>query len=726
MSQDIWKKRQEQRVRGWIKALLVRWFRVEVKGLYQPEVNSVIVANRTSVIDVLLLSVFLPERLTVALHPRMFKKLWVKMLMVFADVIVIDPSSASATRVLIKAIRTGKRCVIFPQGLAGQNEVSLKVFDGPGVVVQKAGAEVIPIRIDGAQYSIFSICKDQHRIRLFPKITLHILPPQVFVQAEHGAVDRYAVSMRLFRLFSELSFANRFQPKSLFAALIEGAAVGMKHGATIEDNSRTPLSYRQFLARCFILGRQIKKQTHVGEQVGVMMPTTVAGMVTFFSLQAYRRVPAMLNFSMGFYNLFSACHTAGIKTIYTSRQFITTIKLEPLINELQAADISIRYLEDFKSSIHLGHKLSGLIKGMLPALAYRLIGEPVDPDKTGVVLFTSGSEGVPKGVVLSHANILANCCQMLSRVDFTPRDVFFNSLPIFHCFGLTAGSIVPLVIGTKCFFYPSPLHYKIIPGLVYQTGATIMFGTDTFLNGYARAAERHDFSSVRYIFAGAEKVKPETIRYWIDNFGVKIYEGYGATEASPVISLNCPLASLPGSVGMILPFMESRIEPVEGIAEGGRLWLRGPNIMRGYISTSRPGILEAPHDGWHDTGDIVSVNDDGFITIAGRAKRFAKIAGEMVSLTAIEGIAASIWPELLNAAITRKCPRKGEQILLFSEATEADKTTFIKKVREQGHSELLVPHTIHSGYKIPILPSGKIDYVTLEQQQLDEKCTEIT
>ena len=243
-----------------------------------------------------------------------------------------------------------------------------------------------------------------------------------------------------------------------------------------------------------------------------------------------------------------------------------------------------------------------------------------------------------------------------------------------------------------------------------------MFGTDTFLTGYARAADRHDFSSVRYIFAGAEKVKPETIRYWIDNFGVKIYEGYGATEASPVISMNCPLASIPGSVGMILPFMQSRIEAVEGIAEGGRLFVWGPNVMQGYLSTDKQGVINAPAEGWHDTGDIVTVDEEGFITIAGRAKRFAKIAGEMVSLTAIEGIASSIWPELLHAAVSQKSEKKGEQVLLFSEATNAEKTSFIKRVKEQSYSELLIPYKIYPGSKIPVLPSGKIDYLTLEKQ----------
>ncbi|WP_131778900.1 AMP-binding protein [Legionella bozemanae] len=715
MEQVTRKERQKQRARRWIRALLAFWFKVELRGNYQPEPNSVIIANRTSKIDLLLLAAFLPEQLTVAFPPHSSGKLWMKIMQLFADVIVIDSTSAFAARALVKAIREGKRCVIFPQGI-GLQEESLKVFDAPGMVLQKAGASVIPIRIDGAQHSIFSISKDKHLIRLFPKVILHVLPTQSYIQDVNKPLNRNAMSTRLFRLISELTFANSFQPMPMFEALIQGVALGTKNKAKIEDANRVPLTPKQFLARCFILGRQIKKQTQVGEHVGIMLPTTIAGMVTFFALHAYRRIPAMLNFSLGLHNLLATCKVAEVKTIYTAKQFITTAKLEGLVEELQKAGLNVYFLEDFKSSIKLGHKLSGLLKGMFPFRAYQLIGKPVSPEMTGVILFTSGSEGVPKGVVLSHSNLVANCCQLTSRVDFSFRDKFFNSLPIFHCFGLTTGSILPLIYGINCFFYPSPLHYKIIPGLIYQTGATIMLGTDTFLTGYARAAERHDFSSVRYIFAGAEKVKPETIRHWIDTFGVKIYEGYGATEASPVISMNCPLASFPGSVGILLPFMEGRIQPVDGIAEGGRFILRGPNIMKGYLSSTQLGTIIAPEDGWHDTGDIITMNEEGFITIAGRAKRFAKIAGEMVSLTAVEGVAASIWPELLHAAVSTKNPKKGEQIILYSEAADADKGSFVKKIQELAYSELLIPHRIFPGSKIPVLPSGKIDYVAIEKE----------
>lgn len=713
--------KQKGFMRTLMRAFFITWFRVDVKGDYQLLPKSVFIANRTSSIDALLLCLFLPERLTLVLTPAAYATFMGKILGFFSDVLLIDTTNSFTARMLITAIKSGKRLVLFPEGLSGLKEEQLKLNNSTAFIIQKAGAEIVPIRIQGPQYSIFSSNKDKNIIKLAPKITLHIQATQQLAPANlHFQVKR-ALGERIFKLISELNFANLFQAQALFPALITGSKIGSKHNAIIEDSNRTPLTYKQFRARCFILGRQIKDQTNVDEYVGVMMPTTNAGLITFFALHAYRRIPAMLNFSMGFYNLYSACSTAGIKTIYTSKQFITTAKLESLVDELQRAGLCVRYLEDFKSSIHLGNKLSGLLKGSFPNLAYRHLGKPVDPDNAALILFTSGSEGIPKAVALSHSNILANCSQMISRVDFTPSDRFFNSLPIFHCFGLTAGSILPLTIGMNCFFYPSPLHYKIIPDLVAQNQSTIMFGTDTFLTGYARAAEKSEFTSVRYIFAGAEKVKPETTRYWAEDLGVTVYEGYGATEASPVISLNCYLASYPGSVGMILPQMEYKIIPVEGITQGGRLFLRGPNVMLGYVRSDKSGIIDAPSDGWHDTGDIVTVNANGFITILGRAKRFAKIGGEMVSLTAVEGIAASIWPELLHAAIIKKAEGKGEKILLFTEAEHADKSTFVKKVKELGQTELLVPFSVTAGCKIPVLSSGKIDYVMLEMQMSDNE-----
>ncbi|CEG58715.1 AMP-binding protein [Legionella fallonii] len=704
-------EKQGKWVKKWMSTLLSLCYNVDISNYRRSAFNSLIITHRTSIRDVLLLACCLPGQLTFVLPLQLCDTLWGRLLRRFTDIIAIDPTTVLSTRSIIKAIKTGRPCVIFLQDIPGFLEYDLRFYERFSLLLQKLQTEVISIHLKGSK-----------RDKLFPQIIARSLSSELFIVPDHDAVQPHIASMRLFRLISDLAFVTGFQPQTLFTALLQGVRKGIAHRATIEDANPTLLTYRQFLIRCFVLGRQIKNQTKQGEYVGVMMPTSIAGMVTFFALQAYKRIPAMLNFSTGFHNLFSACSVAGIKIIYTSRQFIAIAQLESLIDELQSAGLKIVFLEDLKNSIHLRHRCSGLIKAMFPHLTYKCLGKKSSPEQVALILFTSGSEGTPKGVALSHINLLANCHQMISRVDFTAKDVFFNCLPIFHTFGLTAGSIIPLITGTKCFFYPSPLHYKIIPGCVRKSGATIMFGTDTFLMGYARAAEKHDFSKIRYIFAGAEKVKPETLKYWREMFGVSIYEGYGATEASPVISLNCPLASIPGTVGMVLPTIASRIDPVEGIAEGGRLVLHGPNIMLGYLNPDAPWIINAPCGGWHDTGDIVTMTTDGFITIAGRAKRFAKIAGEMVSLSVVEGIAASVWPEILHAAVIGKSSAKGgEQILLFSEAAHADKASFIKKIKEEGYSELFIPHLIYSGSTIPVLSSGKIDYVMLDKLLLEER-----
>ena len=300
-----------------------------------------------------------------------------------------------------------------------------------------------------------------------------------------------------------------------------------------------------------------------------------------------------------------------------------------------------------------------------------------------MILFTSGSEGTPKGVVLTHRNILANAAQAASRIDFHSGDKVFNVLPIFHSFGLTAGTVLPLISGVPVYFYPSPLHYRIVPELIYGSNATIIFGTDTFLGGYARTAHPYDFRSVRYCFAGAEPVKASTRETYMEKFGLRILEGYGVTETSPVISINTPMYNRSGTVGKIMPGMEYRLDPVPGIVDGGRLHVRGPNVMAGYLRAEKPGVLEAPQDGWHDTGDIVAIDEGGFVTIRGRAKRFAKIGGEMISLAAVEALAGELWKGSLAAVATVPDARKGERLVLVTDAGNATRAEFLAFAKAQ-------------------------------------------
>jgi acyl-[acyl-carrier-protein]-phospholipid O-acyltransferase/long-chain-fatty-acid--[acyl-carrier-protein] ligase len=233
------------------------------------------------------------------------------------------------------------------------------------------------------------------------------------------------------------------------------------------------------------------------------------------------------------------------------------------------------------------------------------------------------------------------------------------------------GVVLPLVSGVRIYLYPSPLHYRTVAELIYGVNATIMFGTDTFLNGYARVAHPYDFRSLRYILAGAEPVKEATRRIYMEKFGLRILEGYGVTETAPALALNTPMFNKFGTVGRVLPGMEARLEKVEGVEEGGRLFVRGPNVMLGYLRVERPGQLEPPNEGWHDTGDIVTIDEQGFVTIKGRAKRFAKIGGEMISLAAVETLASELWPDAASAVVAVPDARKGERLILIPQPARA-------------------------------------------------------
>ncbi|MGH6949843.1 MAG: AMP-binding protein [Vitreimonas sp.] len=497
---------------------------------------------------------------------------------------------------------------------------------------------------------------------------------------------------------------------TLFEALLRARDESGGKTKILEDHDRRVLTYDDIVRASFALGGKLDTLVKKRETAGVMLPTGVGCTVTFFALHAIGRTPAMLNFTAGSMNLRSACEAANVKKILTSRLFIKKAGLESLEADLSKF-AKLIYLEDVRKTIDFGDKIIALIKGTWP----RVFAAKANPDDTGVILFTSGSYGTPKGAVLSHANIVANVEQAHAHVPFEPHWSFFSPLPMFHCFGLTGGAMLPLFTGHKCFLFPSPLQVKEIPKLVRDTGANVVLATDTFAMQYARNAGEGDLSSIELMVCGAERVKEETREVYKKRFDVEIVEGYGATEASPVIAVNTPATNRHGTVGQFLPGMEWRIEPVPGIEGGQKLYVRGPNVMRGYLDPTKPFGIDLLPQGWHDTGDVVDVDQDGFIRILGRVKRFAKVGGEMVSLNAVEGYAAAAWPEHLHAAVALPDSRKGERIILFTDKQGAEVEALQAWCKANGASELAVPKRIVVIDEIPVLGSGKTDYVVLQR-----------
>jgi acyl-[acyl-carrier-protein]-phospholipid O-acyltransferase/long-chain-fatty-acid--[acyl-carrier-protein] ligase len=496
---------------------------------------------------------------------------------------------------------------------------------------------------------------------------------------------------------------------TLFDALIEASQKYGPKKPILEDQERNPLTYTDLIRASFALGRKLAGMTRPGERVAIMLPASSGAVVTFFALHAFGRIPTMLNFTAGIRNLKAACELAGVRRVLTAHRFIEQGKLHDLVDALEAIT-QVTYLEDVRATIGFPDKLYAAAAGMFPA-RFRTPTTPQDP---GVILFTSGSFGAPRGVVLSQENLVANVQQIAAHIDLDPAWVMFNPLPTFHCFGLTGGALLPILTGMKAFQYPSPLHTKQIPPLVKDTGASILLATDTFVNQYARAAEPGELSGLKFVVCGAEKVREETHNLVAERFGpVPLLEGYGATEASPVIAVNKPVDNRRGTVGGLLPGVEYKLEPVEGIPGGGKLYVRGPNVMSGYLNPG--GGIEPPVDGWHDTGDVVSVSDDNWVKILGRVKRFAKIGGEMVSLTAAEDLCSAVWPDGRHAVVALPDPKKGERLVLVTDRQDADIGPLIAHAQSIGAPELSVPRKIIRTPAVPVLGTGKTDYVAIQR-----------
>jgi len=506
------------------------------------------------------------------------------------------------------------------------------------------------------------------------------------------------------------SLRSAYDPRNaelgVFDALLAARKEYGGKKVALHDADDRKLTYDDIIRAAFALGSALRKDTKRGEAVGIMLPTGAGAVITFFALNAYGRVPAMLNFTAGPRNMRAALKAAKVKRIATAHAFIEKAELQPLVDALKD-DVEFIYLEDVRAALGVRDKAAGALGPVLP---WAFAAHPAHKS-AAVILFTSGTEGDPKGVVLSHFNIVANVHQVLAHVPeaLGPEDILFNPLPTFHCFGLTAGALLPLLGGMKSVLHPSPLQTKIIPKRVEETGSTILFATDTFLNQYIRACSGDELGKLRFAVCGAERVRDETRQLVRKRFNVELLEGYGATEAAPVIAVNQPGRNRPGTVGRPLPGMMLKFEPVPGIENGGRMLVRGPNVMIGYLSADRPGELQKLPDGWHDTGDVVSQDSEDFLTIRGRLKRFAKIGGEMVSLAVVENVASTLWRDHDHAAAVLPDKRKGEQIVLLTTCPKADRSELQHWAQDHGVNELSLPRKIFQVDAIPVLGTGKMD-----------------
>jgi len=675
--------------------------------------------NHVSWWDWLFLGVCLDKDWRFVTSATTAKTSWVhRLIMVNHRTFPVENDSPYAVKHMAEYLQKGGRLVLFPEGRLSRTGSLMKLFDGTGFLIHKTRAKVIVGYLRNANQLKPAVHPGY--TRWFPRVSAHFSPVLHAPAVEHvsTAVARTRITNWLRDQMTRLQFETEmaFGPATVPAAIAERVAErpGFK---VLEDMTWRPLTYRRLALGAKLLGRQWRGRLPAAQaaRIGVLLPNVNALPVTLLSLWRAGFTPAILNYTTGPAVMLACAELAGLKHVVTARNFLTRAKLD--VQPLEAAGIQFHYLEDVRAGIGAFTRLGALIASWFaPA---RGLATPHQADDTAVILFTSGSEGVPKGVELSHRNLLANLRQMSAISDLQDTDRFFTTLPLFHSFGLTVGTLLPLCRGAYVCLYPSPLHYRVVPTVLYDKNATVFLATNTFLVGYARKAHPYDFRSLRYLFAAAEKLQESTIKIWNEKFGVRVLEGYGATECSPCVSVNTPMNPRPGSVGALLPGMACRLEPVEGVAEGGRLFVRGPNVMKGYLNPDANAKFQAL-GGWYDTGDIVHVDPDGFLHIRGRLKRFAKVSGEMVSLTAVEEALAGAFPHyglrFAVAVVAVPDADKGERLIAVTNEPRLTPEEVRNAIKARGLSNLAVPREIKVVREIPKLGTGKVNHRELERQ----------
>lgn len=703
-----------------LKFLLNLFFKVETKiDAKAASTHGVIVCNHQSFLDGVLLGAFLPQRPVFVVNTDIANRWYFKPFLKLIDHVTVDPLHPMAVKMLTKEVMKGRTIVIFPEGRITLTGSFMKVYEGAAFIAKKANVPLIPVFLEGAEYTYFSRLRGLVKQRLFTPIKITMGEPLEIIIPEglYGKKRRQYLAKYTHDIMMEMRI-NVFEPTSLFNMILEAKHRFGNDALCIEDIQRKPETYDQFLMKILGISRIVTKFTSKNERVGILLPNAIGSIATILALNLTKRVSALLNYTAGVDGMGAAITAAEVKTIITSRIFLDKGNLGYLVEAFP--EINWVYAEDLRKQITKEDKL-WVLKAKLMPNKYL---EKGDPDDEALVLFTSGSEGKPKGVVHTNRSLLTNIEQLCTVADFTTKDIFMSPLPVFHAFGLTAGVLLPLRAGCKTFLYPSPLHYRVIPELVYDVQATVLFGTSTFLQNYAKYANPYDFTTLRYVVAGAERLAESVRDSWSDKFGIRILEGYGATECSPVISINVPMSYKENSIGRILPGMKSVLEPIDGIAEGGKLVVEGNNVMKGYLFYDNPGVLVPSEyhgqQNWYDTGDVVTMDEDGYMAIKGRVKRFAKIAGEMVTLETAEKLFKEVYKEDHHAAVVRKDASKGEAIVIFTTQANVIRSDVSAMAKSLGIPELAVARDIRVLKEIPLLGTGKIDYVTLTNMAKDE------
>jgi len=715
----------ERAVRALARPALCSLYRITTHGLeHLPPGGFLLLPNHISWIDAIVLQLACPHRpIRYIIDQEFYRKPLLHPFLRLMGCIPIDVRhSHSAVRAATRRIAEGETVCLFPEGQLERAGTLLRLRRGYELIARHANAPVVPVWLDRLWGSIFSFQGG----RFFTKRPKEI-PYRVSVAfgkpLDAKSADIATVREELLKL-GEFCYSRR---PALDRHLAEECIRGLKRRrfstAVVDGIDNSALSRAKLLGAAAALSRFLRAQFR-DERIAIVLPAGKASMVTNLAVTLAGKVAVNLNFTMGRAANESCCRRAKLRVAVSASQFIERVKDFPWPERVLKLD---ELMPQLKPQILFWWMMSILCPR---PLLVRILGVP----KTGghaeaILLFTSGSTGEPKGVVLSHRNIVGNVSQFRDLLDAKRDDAILGSLPFFHSFGCTVTLWYPLIEGVRIVTYPNPLEAAKNAALVDQYKLTLLLATPTFLRAYLRRAEPHQLRSLRLVITGAEKLPLDLAKAFEDRFKQRVFEGYGLTETSPVVSVNLPEpqprkpgeevqpSSRLGSVGKMAPGIAAEIREAESerklsLHETGMLWLRGPNIFEGYLHDEER-TAEVLRDGWFKTGDIGRFDEDGFLFIEGRLSRFSKIGGEMVPHESVESKIVDLLglagrDERVLAIVGVQDEAKGEALILLS-AVDVDLAALRDKLRDAGVPNLWIPKKVCRVEAIPVLASGKLD-----------------
>lgn len=598
---------------------------VKVTGLsnfYNAGKRVVVVANHLSYMDPALLAIYLPEDLIFAIDTEQAQKYWIKPFLRIVKALPVDTNNPMAIKTLIQEVRKNRKIAIFPEGRISTTGSLMKIYEGPGMIASKADAAILPIRIDGPQFTHFSKIKDILKTKIFPKITITILPPVKLDTASleySSKIQRKISSQTLYDIMVHMLFESSEKNRTIFQSLIDSAKTYGMSKKVIQDFAGHDLSYSDLIFSAFKFATKVKSNHVQYSHVGLMLPNTRDFMIAFYGLQACSFVTAIMDYTWSVSKIIDVCTKTDLKAIYTSKSLFKQEDgvLQDLINSSVQYGIKIICIEDvINSKSTLLSNLSLGLSKLFPQTFYNIAFPELDASSAALILFTK--RNAKKAIVISHKNFQSNRYQAIVKMDLNQRDIAFNSIPMSASYSLIYTNIMVLS-GIKVCLYSLEANYKMIPEYIYNIGATIMLATDTLLSTISKFAHQYDFYSMRYIFACSEKLNQDTRDTWFSKFGVRILEFYNLTEATTFVSSNTPMHDRYGTVGRFMPHIEYSIKPIDQNPQEGYLSIKGPNLMIQAIDLDT-GITQDFHQSkdankWYDTGDVILLDEDGYVTI---------------------------------------------------------------------------------------------------------------